>query len=535
MIRRFAGTAAVWMSLTVPHVAAAQSNLALDQYDPAAAGSRLFTLANPTVGRQFQPWFGYVMSYAHSPLEMNAGDQTLGAVVGHQLIAHGLIALELAQRLRLAADIPFVLSQGGDSPTFGGRTYASPHDKTWGDVRLGGHLAVLDQRGARPAGALGMSAWLPTGNDGAFASAGTTRWNIEALLGADYEHWVWRVAVGFKRQSDTAYFATGHNGWTAAGGVAYRYGSLQLGPELWGFAANDVKTDAFTKHSSALEWLFGVRYSRWPIAIGVAAGSGLTTGQGTPRYRMLLSLDYTPGPGGSKPLPREATEHRDIATDTPAASGMHAAPEIIETIPFAPARLGLSHSTSEADDQQPHAACGSATDTRCTRDTDGDEIDDAHDACPNEKGHPNVDPALNGCLNAVVVEGEQLVLTQQVRFALGSDEILAESDGILGQLARAIQGQPEIARIAVDGHTDNVGAEARNLALSRKRALAVVRWLVAHGVDERRLEARGFGPRQPVAPNNTEQGRTLNRRVEFHVLKRTNLGKRGWKDGATDD
>lgn len=535
MIRRFAGTAAVLMSLAVPHVAAAQSNVALDQYDPAAAGSRLFTLSNPTVARRFQPAFGYVLSYAHSPLEMNLGDRTLGAVVGHQLIAHGLMAVELAQRLRLAADIPFILNQGGDSPTFGGRTYASPHDKSWGDIRLGGHLALFEQHQARPAAALGMSAWLPTGNDAAYASAGATRWNLEALLGADYEHWVWRIALGFKRQSDAAYFATGHNGWTAAGGVAYRYGSFQLGPEFWGLAANDAKTAAFSKHSSTLEWLFGVRYSHGPMAIGVAAGSGLTSGQGTPRYRMLLSLNYTPGARERKPLIHEMAGLSDNSTGAAGQGILPAAPTITESVPSAFSHLDRAHLPQIAAEQPPQAACNSATDTHCARDTDGDGIDDAHDACPNEKGQPHADPALNGCLNAVVVQGEQLVLTQQVRFALGSDEILAESDGILGQLAQVIQGQVEIARIAVDGHTDNVGAEARNLALSRKRALSVVRWLVEHGVDERRLEARGFGPRQPVAPNDTEQGRTLNRRVEFHVLKRTPLGRRGWKDGSADD
>ena len=94
---------------------------------------------------------------------------------------------------------------------------------------------------------------------------------------------------------------------------------------------------------------------------------------------------------------------------------------------------------------------------------------------------------------------------------------------------------PEIARVAVDGHTDSVGTARANLALSRRRAIAVMRWLVAHGVDERRLEARGFGPRRPIADNKTAEGRAKNRRVEFQILKRTDKGEAGWKDGPVDE
>jgi outer membrane protein OmpA-like peptidoglycan-associated protein len=98
-----------------------------------------------------------------------------------------------------------------------------------------------------------------------------------------------------------------------------------------------------------------------------------------------------------------------------------------------------------------------------------------------------------------------------------------------------LKEHPEIARIAVDGHTDNVGQDKANLALSRRRAIAVVRWLVEHGIDERRLEARGFGQRRPIADTKTAEGLSKNRRVEFQILKKTELGERGWKDGAVDE
>ncbi len=112
---------------------------------------------------------------------------------------------------------------------------------------------------------------------------------------------------------------------------------------------------------------------------------------------------------------------------------------------------------------------------------------------------------------------------------------MSESFRVLQQVAGVLGDHPEIARLAVDGHTDNVGQDKANLALSRRRAIAVVRWLVEHGVDERRLEARGFGARQPIAEVNTKEGRAKNRRVEFQVLKKTDQGARGWKDGPIDE
>jgi len=69
----------------------------------------------------------------------------------------------------------------------------------------------------------------------------------------------------------------------------------------------------------------------------------------------------------------------------------------------------------------------------------------------------------------------------------------------------------------VAGHTDNVGAKATNLALSRQRAQSVISWLSAHGVDGRAWCGR-FGDTQPIAENKDEEGRQKNRRVDLVKL-----------------
>ena len=73
--------------------------------------------------------------------------------------------------------------------------------------------------------------------------------------------------------------------------------------------------------------------------------------------------------------------------------------------------------------------------------------------------------------------------------------------------------------VQIEGHADNVGADDYNLALSKARAEAVVKYLVDHGIPQERLSAKGFGAGQPVADNKTEEGRQQNRRVVFRIVK----------------
>jgi outer membrane protein OmpA-like peptidoglycan-associated protein len=82
-----------------------------------------------------------------------------------------------------------------------------------------------------------------------------------------------------------------------------------------------------------------------------------------------------------------------------------------------------------------------------------------------------------------------------------------------------LQQYPDL-RIAVSGHTDNVGDPAKNLELSQARAEAVKTYFTAKGVDATRIETRGAGETEPVADNKTDAGRQQNRRIEFKLLQK---------------
>ena len=95
-------------------------------------------------------------------------------------------------------------------------------------------------------------------------------------------------------------------------------------------------------------------------------------------------------------------------------------------------------------------------------------------------------------------------------------ELKESSLPILNEFAVFMNEHPNMV-IEIRGHTDASGRDEDNLALSMERAFEVMNFLVKAGVDGKRITARGYGETQPIAPNDTEEGRSKNRRTEFFV------------------
>lgn len=105
----------------------------------------------------------------------------------------------------------------------------------------------------------------------------------------------------------------------------------------------------------------------------------------------------------------------------------------------------------------------------------------------------------------------------QVQFATDKATLLPESKPQLDQVATLLKDAPGL-RVGVHGHTDNSGGTQHNQQLSEQRAAAVVDYLASAGIDRQRLQSKGFGDTQPVAGNDTEDGKARNRRVELIKL-----------------
>ena len=110
------------------------------------------------------------------------------------------------------------------------------------------------------------------------------------------------------------------------------------------------------------------------------------------------------------------------------------------------------------------------------------------------------------------------VLTQNpIPFEPGADQLTAEGETALERVLLVFELCPDLP-FEVGGHTDDQGRVATNMSLSQRRAEAIVAQLVANGIDEQRLTARGYGPDRPIASNDTEEGRSVNRRIEIRTV-----------------
>lgn len=107
---------------------------------------------------------------------------------------------------------------------------------------------------------------------------------------------------------------------------------------------------------------------------------------------------------------------------------------------------------------------------------------------------------------------------ENIFFDSGKWDLKPESHEALNLLYRFMYANPEVL-VEINAHTDNIGGDNFNQQLSEKRAGSVVEYLISIGINPLRMLPQGFGEAQPVADNNTEEGRALNRRVEFRLRK----------------
>ncbi len=161
-------------------------------------------------------------------------------------------------------------------------------------------------------------------------------------------------------------------------------------------------------------------------------------------------------------------------------------------------------------DQCPHTPHGVSVDAKgCPLDSDRDGVPDYEDQCPGTPLGLKVD--ANGC------EVEELVLTG-VTFKTDSAILSHESSVVLDKVAAVLKLRPQ-ARAEIHGFTDSRGNDAHNQKLSERRAASVMAYLVGGGVPASELTSKGFGKANPVASNQTSEGRALNRRVTVAFSK----------------
>jgi outer membrane protein OmpA-like peptidoglycan-associated protein len=455
-----------------------------ERFVPAVGAESGFALEHPTVPFHLGWSLGLFLDTADDPVTARTAT---GAVVSHPLTSTGTAdlvgSLGLVGRLELGLHLPVHFIYKGDAYPIGGATLAA--NAGAGDLRFVPKLALVRtgslERHVELALAVPIS--FPTG-DGL------------ALRGDD------GITIG-----PELLFAF-HSGRLGLGfDIGYRYRSqhpaaiawgdeLTLGPWL-GVALTDKLTldaellaekevnAAVSGADFPVEILGGIDYVTGPIDLYAGLSRGLTDGIGDPDIRIIAGIRYR-----------------------------HGAPE----------REGFRDSDGDGildkDDRCPNEAedvDGFQDEDGCPEpDNDQDGIPDADDECPELSG----DRAHAGCPahTYVKIENGKIFIFGKVQFQTGSAQITRTSDPLLDQIAEGLNANPQVTRVRIEGHTDNVGDPRLNQTLSEARAASVKAALEKRGVDSGRLETRGLGETHPIAPNSSPGGRQKNRRVEFVIV-----------------
>jgi OmpA-OmpF porin, OOP family len=358
---------------------ATQEGFALDRFQPAPAGDRMFGVQSPYTAGDPAPHLMILGDYAQDPLVLRTedGNEDRGTIVGSQLLLHLSASVALWNRITVSGDLPIAL-QSGDGGRAGGAELAKPTGTALGDLRLGLRATLYGGYFDPFQVAVAGYVFLPTGKPEAFSGDGSVRGAPQLVLGGRFDRAVWSLAAGPELRSTVSYA-------NVEPGTAVQWGAgvgllldderrLQIGPELSG----SVTVGDLQQRTTNVEGLLGGRYRiADDIEAGLGIGPGFTAGVGTPSFRAVAMVAFSPE---VKPPPKDTDRDGIMDPDD-------ACPDV---------------SGVASKDRAKHGCPP-------PKDTDGDGIVDPLDACPDVAGVADPDPKKNGCPPPKDTDGDGIV------------------------------------------------------------------------------------------------------------------------------
>lgn len=516
----FGASVALFSVVAAPQVASAQqSTFYLDRLQIGGAPDDGIGIWRPQLGEKTR-FFGQLgVGLSLNPLRVENYIDTIdqskivedqnGAPVPLQLTTYVSAGVEILERFSFQLSFPLAVYHGSNSLVNTPAQIREEVDQQAVvpmDLRLDGRVVFLrNEEKTLKLGAI-ASLWLPTGNEYSFGGDTTVTGALGLAAEYDAKSFALTLNAGYHfrptaklNELDIGDELTyGVGAFVPLNGGQFRVsgevtGSLGIGAETTGDVDN-------TPIEARLEGRMGLVEDPTQVWIGVSGGTRLSAGY-APDFRGVAVI------GGWFPVFDTKPKNRDFQYVIPGDADHDKYPDDIDMCPTAP-EDGKGANTEDGCPEFLH-------------DADSDGIPDSEDACPREPGPKNADPKKNGCPEFIrrSKNSEQIEVLQEVQFAFDRTDLLPPAFPILNEVVRLLQVNPEIERMTVEGHTDDVGTDKHNDELSQGRAESVMAYLVKRGVAPERLEAKGFGERRPIADNGSAEGRSKNRRVELHILK----------------
>jgi len=472
----------------MPAVASAEApgkGIRIDQMQPASPESSFFRAEGPTPrfdeGIRFAA--GLTFEYANGPLRLtgvdaNGGEQDLGAVVDHALIARLSGALMPVHWLSLDVSLPFVLVESGeDARSYAGQRWLAGQSPAVGDARFGLHFRPIQTETLNLL--IGGRYWAPVGSREAYMSDADFR--AEADVGVAGK--VSSVLYGATVHVAPGFFL-GRSGDRIAASLAAHYQvapifSVGLEPSIALFTLRDTRNE--DSLAVLVEPLAAARLNLGNFHLGLAAGPGFGGAPGTAAFRGLLSVAYTGAGEKPKPVKIAKTNDRDqdkIPDDKDACPD-EAGPDshdpeqrgcpavdrdgdgIRDEEDFCPERAGVPHPDPKAN------GCP---------DSDNDSLPDPIDQCKNEPG-----TSANGCPRYARMTGSGFTVTPPLTFR--DDKLTSEGRAALEEIAATMRANPKIEQVSI-----GIGTKGADSKLADRRAQQILLIMRASSLDSTRYE-----------------------------------------------
>ena len=520
-------------------------NIELTVFDPTpnTAGST-FQLQNAGVGKDGELAISTWVSYAANPLVLRT-TQNDDAVVEHRTMLLVGGAYAFGGRFEAGARMP-IYNQSGLAfipPSPGVDVFSVPpaSGTALGDVAVHGKALLWGDE--RMSAGLGLTVKLPTATEGEFA--GTDMPSARALGLLTYLP-SWSTAIHANVGAivrKKAEFANIVQGSGIAWGLGYSQRlthSIFVAGEVFGDVIPNGQFDQMGNYSTqmTIEGLAGARFhASQQMSLGLAAGRGLTAGIGSPDVRVVFTFAYTPS---APPLPAMRVAPPPPPVDLAKLDSDY--DRFNDAVDKCPQQREdkdgfqdddgcpeLDNDNDKVADEkdkcidQPEDLDKFEDQDGCPElDNDKDGVADAADKCPVEAERINGNDDDDGCAD----KGESLVISNPDRLELMESVLFTgtavdkDSVNVLGQLAATLKARADILRIRITVHVQPSKSKDKDQALSDKRAGAVRDWLVGRGIDDGRIEAKGFGSSKPLVDPGKKGAAAINDRVELIILER---------------
>ncbi len=452
------------------------------------------------------------LNFVRNPIEFGfrTDDPRVDDIVNWFLTSNAMFEFGLHKRVTLGVDVPVNFLSNVEGLT----QVDDDEDMSLGDVLIRATIQLRSKLndGERQWGfALVPFITVPTGSEPDFMGQANVTGGVRLVA----DRWIsprnyLAFNIGF-RGRERERIANLNVNHELLGSVSYvRKLSVE---KKWDFFAemfgSVATTDFFTEETSApVEFVAGLRKywkeREWVWVLG--AGRGMNNGVGAPDYRVFTGLTYTP---------QKEKEPEPVPTPTPIPMG----------------KLNVTVKDAQGDAVLASLLLQDAEKTQVFLEENASELE--RELTPSNymlyvqaKGYQSKEEFVEMADAQHVIKeivllpklGKKIELIGLVHFDLNKATIKEESYSILDNVVEVLNKYPDVKKVRVEAHTDSQGSEAYNLDLSKRRAKAVMVYLIDKGIDGDRLTSQGFGETRPVETNETKEGRAKNRRVEFTIL-----------------